>query len=168
MNLKQQADSPISGTAGGVFNGRQDKKLTGKLLSKSPEDTVEVGRQIASLLEAGSILALNGNLGSGKTCLAKGIADGLGIKENITSPTYTIVNEYQNAAFPFYHIDAYRLNNEKEFEDIGGKEIMNQGGICVIEWSGKIQKSLPENIINVNLEITGSQTRLILIEGLAI
>ena len=139
-----------------------------KLLSCSPDETIKTGRRIASFLKSGSIIALNGNLGSGKTCLAKGIACGLGINENITSPTFAIINEYQNQEFNFYHIDAYRLNNEKEFEDVGGNEIFYQGGICVIEWSQKIQKSLPDNTITINIEITGQQERLISIKGLDI
>lgn len=133
--------------------------------SLSPEETFDIGRQIASLLVPGSVIALNGILGSGKTCLAKGIAFGLGIGENITSPTYTIISEYQ-AFCPFYHIDAYRLNSDKDFEDIGGNEIINGDGISVIEWSEKIPKSLPENKITIHLEITGYSSRLIRIEGL--
>jgi len=117
------------------------------------------------LLLPGSVIALNGVLGSGKTNLAKGIACGLGIDENITSPTYTIINEYQ-ASCAFYHIDVYRLNNDKDFEDIGGNEIINGGGISVIEWSEKIQKSLPENKITISMEITGPSSRLLRIEGL--
>jgi tRNA threonylcarbamoyladenosine biosynthesis protein TsaE len=117
----------------------------------------------------GSVIALNGALGSGKTSLTKGIAYGLGISENITSPTYTIINEYQDehqASCAFYHIDVYRLNNDKDFEDIGGNEIINGGSICVIEWSEKIQRSLPENKITIYMEITGHSSRLIRIEGL--
>jgi tRNA threonylcarbamoyladenosine biosynthesis protein TsaE len=131
----------------------------------SPDETFDIGRRIAALLLPGSIVALNGVLGSGKTCLTKGIAFGFGINENITSPTYTIINEYE-ASCPFYHIDVYRLNGDKDFEDIGGNEIIESGGICVIEWSEKIPKSLPDEKISIYLEITGHSSRLIRIEGL--
>ena len=136
-----------------------------ELLPKSPDETFDIGRRIGALLQPGSIVALNGVLGSGKTYLTKGIAFGLGIKENITSPTYTIINEY-NAYCTFYHIDAYRLNGDKDFTDIGGNEIIESGGICVIEWSERISKSLPDEKISIRLEITGPSSRLIRIEGL--
>jgi tRNA threonylcarbamoyladenosine biosynthesis protein TsaE len=136
-----------------------------ELVTESPDETFDIGRRIAALLLPGSIIALNGVLGSGKTYLTKGIAFGLGINENITSPTYTIINEYE-APCAFYHIDAYRLNGDKDFEDIGGNEIIESGCICVIEWSDKIQKSIPEEKIAIHLEITGHSSRLIRIEGL--
>ena len=119
------------------------------------------------MLSEGSVIALQGNLGSGKTCLAGGIAAGLGISENLTSPTYTIINEYQRdePSPALYHIDAYRLNGDRDFEDIGGVEIIRSAGISVIEWSERIPKSLPENAITVSLEITGPTSRLIKIKG---
>jgi tRNA threonylcarbamoyladenosine biosynthesis protein TsaE len=134
-------------------------------LSESPDETFDIGRRIAFRLLPCSTVALNGVLGSGKTYLTKGIASGLGINENITSPTYTIINEYQSSC-PFYHIDVYRLNGDKDFEDIGGNEIIESGCICVIEWSEKIAKSLPKEKITIHLEITGYSSRLIMIEGL--
>jgi len=135
------------------------------LISESPDETMEIGRKIASFLKKGSIVALNGALGSGKTCLVKGIAAGFGINEIITSPTFTIINEYQIPGISFYHIDAYRLNNEKEYDEIAGSEFFNQDGIYVIEWSEKIQKSFPDDIITVNFEIKETQTRIINIIG---
>jgi tRNA threonylcarbamoyladenosine biosynthesis protein TsaE len=119
---------------------------------------------MAIMLKPGSIVSLNGELGSGKTCLAKGIAYGLGIKENITSPTYTIINEYEYPTL--YHIDAYRLNNDEDFINIGGQEIINSNGISLIEWGMRIPKSIPENSITVFLEITSFNSRLIIINGL--
>jgi tRNA threonylcarbamoyladenosine biosynthesis protein TsaE len=147
--------------------------LTGKRLLKpdflfvtnSPEETFALGERIAGLLSHGSVVALEGALGSGKTQLTKGIAKGLGISENITSPTYTIISEYQNSGCVLYHIDAYRLNNDRDFEDIGGIEIINSNAISVIEWSNKILKSLPENTITISLEITGQPSRSIKITG---
>jgi len=139
-----------------------------EIISNSPDETNLVGKKIAANLCSGSIVALKGTLGSGKTNLTKGIALGLGINENITSPTYTIINEYSIPSLPysFYHIDAYRLKGDRDFEECGGLEIIQSGGISIIEWSEYIPGSLPLNIISVSLEITGVTSRLIKIEGL--
>jgi len=130
-------------------------------ISNSPEETLSLGKQIASNLSPGNVIALCGTLGSGKTVLAKGIALGLEITENLTSPTYTIINEYRtkNNEIILYHIDVYRLENEKDFEDIGGIEILNSKGICIIEWSEKIIKLLPADTIKVSIEIKGENSR---------
>jgi tRNA threonylcarbamoyladenosine biosynthesis protein TsaE len=137
------------------------------IVSNSPEETISIGKRIASSLTEGSVVALVGCLGSGKTCLTKGIALGLGITECITSPTYTIINEYQNGSCPtLLHIDAYRLNCDKDFEDIGGDETINRGGISIIEWSERIPESSPENSIKIRIEITSPVSRTIKIKGL--
>jgi len=138
-----------------------------EIISNSPDETAALGKRIASFLSEGSVVALAGNLGSGKTCLTKGIALGLGITENITSPTYTIINEYQNESSPaLYHIDAYRLSCDSDFENIGGMETINSNGISIIEWSERIPKSIPENSIMIRIEITSPLSRTIRIEGL--
>jgi len=143
-----------------------------KIASNSFEDTFAAGKRIAALLKPGSVIALCGALGSGKTCFVKGIAKGLGIDETITSPTYTIINEYNyqpeknEKEAVFYHIDAYRLENDKDFEDIGGLDILNSNGISAIEWSGRISKSLPPDVITITIEITGADSRLIEVTGL--
>jgi tRNA threonylcarbamoyladenosine biosynthesis protein TsaE len=134
--------------------------LTEELVSNSPQDTFAAGRKIAGILSAGSVVALRGTLGSGKTTFAAGIAGGLGVSENITSPTYTIINEYPGSPV-LYHIDVYRLKGDRDFQEIGGVEIINSDGISVIEWSDLIPKSLPENALTVSLEITGPSSRLI-------
>jgi len=140
-----------------------------EIVSGSPEETLNLGQRIAEHLRNGSIVAVYGTLGSGKTVLTKGIARALGINENITSPTYTIINDYpiiiNNDLCNFYHIDAYRLNNSKDFTDIGGLEIIHSNGITVIEWSENIEKILPKEVIKVSFKITGSQERLIQITG---
>ncbi len=133
--------------------------------SESPQDTFSLGQRIASFLTAGSVVALQGELGSGKTYLVKGIAKGLGITETITSPTYTIISEYRSSPV-LYHIDAYRLLNDEDFENLGGTEIINSGGISLIEWSERIPKSLPRELITIILKITGPVSRLIKINGL--
>ena len=157
--------SPTSGREGSPARVRE--KASGEIVSNSPEETFEIGRRMASSLLSGDVVELNGELGSGKTYLTKGVAFGLGINENVTSPTYTIISEYQGIC-PFYHIDAYRLNDEKDFQDLGGDEIINGDGISVIEWGEKIPKSLPKNKITVNLKITGLSSRLIRVEGIEI
>jgi tRNA threonylcarbamoyladenosine biosynthesis protein TsaE len=142
------------------------------LVSNSPEETFALGQNIAAIISHTTnadsfVIALKGTLGSGKTCLAKGIANGLGINELLTSPTYTIINEYKCGPSPtLYHIDAYRLNDDKDFEELGGIEIINSGGISVIEWSERIPKSIPQEAITIAIEITGSSSRSIRITGL--
>jgi len=138
-----------------------------EIVSNSQDDTSAIGVKIASLLNAGSVVALNGTLGSGKTFLTKSIAKGLNLTENLTSPTYTIINEYPLiSGLVLYHIDAYRLESINDFEDIGGMEILNSDNICIIEWSERISNALPACTITITLEITGEQSRLIKIEGL--
>jgi tRNA threonylcarbamoyladenosine biosynthesis protein TsaE len=142
--------------------------------TNSPDETFALGQRIAYSLIADNfifanspVLALRGTLGSGKTNLTKGIASGLGINETLTSPTYTIINEYRlpNQSI-LYHIDAYRLNSDKDFEDIGGPDIIHSGGISIIEWSERIPNSLPADVITISIEITGIYSRLITINGL--
>jgi len=140
-----------------------------EIISNSPDETLEIGKKIAAHLCPGSVAALSGALGSGKTKLSNGIALGLGISENLTSPTYTIINEYENMnkeSSVLYHIDVYRLNNETEFEDIGGRDILNSNGISIIEWSERIKELLPKDAITVSIKITGAESRLIKIEGI--
>jgi tRNA threonylcarbamoyladenosine biosynthesis protein TsaE len=138
-----------------------------ELISGSAEETISIGKKIAGFLTPGSVIALNGSLGSGKTCLTKGIAKGLGINENITSPTYTIISEYSGET-TLYHIDVYRLKNNEDFENIGGSEIINGSGISVIEWSERVFESLPPDVITVSIEINGLNSRIIKIDGLEI
>jgi tRNA threonylcarbamoyladenosine biosynthesis protein TsaE len=141
--------------------------------SASPEETENLGVCIGKKLEPGTVIALDGVMGSGKTCLARGIARGLGIAENITSPTFTIVNEYAVSANTaaksniglFYHIDAWRLQSDEDFTNIGGDEIISGSGITVIEWSERISGALPKNSVRITIEITGGSSRKISISG---
>lgn len=110
-------------------------------------------------------MALCGNIGAGKTCLIKGIARGLGITDTITSPTYTIVNEYQGA-FPLYHIDAFRLADDEDFKNLGGLEFFNRDSIAIVEWSERIPASLPSGVITITIRISGPSERIFHIEGL--
>jgi len=136
-----------------------------EIVSNSPSETFDIGKLAAKYLNTPSVLALQGTLGSGKTNLVKGIACGLGITDTLTSPTYTIINEYERpCSSSFYHVDAYRLKDDNDFENIGGIEIINSDCICVIEWSERLS-SLPEDALKVTLEITGHESRRIKISG---
>jgi tRNA threonylcarbamoyladenosine biosynthesis protein TsaE len=123
-----------------------------------------VGEKIAAGLGKGSVVALRGGLGAGKTCLAKGIARGLGIQEELTSPTYTIVSEYAAGALPFYHIDAYRLAGDEDFRALGGEDCLCGEGIAVVEWSERIPGSIPRSAILVSIGIREDGGRDIVVE----
>jgi tRNA threonylcarbamoyladenosine biosynthesis protein TsaE len=138
-----------------------------KILSSSPEETIAAGEQIAPFLHKGSVVALRGGLGAGKTCLTKGIARGLGIREEITSPTYTIVSEYQGP-LPLYHIDLYRLKGDDDFTALGGEEFLYGEGVCVIEWSERIPRSIPPGALTVEIGLTPEGRRNILISGITL
>jgi tRNA threonylcarbamoyladenosine biosynthesis protein TsaE len=142
-------------------------------VSAGPEETEALGEKITRLLwknrpGTGSVIALRGGLGAGKTCLVKGIARGLGIDETITSPSYTIVSEYQASlngqTLPLYHIDAYRLNGDEDFENTGAAEYLSGKGIAIVEWSERIPRSIPADAISITIEITGPQSRILRIQ----
>ena len=141
-------------------------------VSLSPQDTEAFGRRLASRLEPGSVIALSGGLGAGKTCLVKGIASALGINENITSPTYTIINEYKLNSRPddrsLFHIDAYRLAGDEDFASTGAGECFSSGGITIIEWSERIPGSIPSGAISIEIEISGPQSRIFRLRGLSL
>ncbi|MCL2762092.1 MAG: tRNA (adenosine(37)-N6)-threonylcarbamoyltransferase complex ATPase subunit type 1 TsaE [Treponema sp.] len=130
-------------------------------ISVSPEETEALGERIACAVRSGTVIALKGGLGAGKTCLVKGIARGLGITEPVTSPTYTIVSEYTaHDSVPLYHIDAYRLNGDADFDNIGAGELIGGAGIAIIEWSERIPHSIPPDAITIEITITGPHSRL--------
>lgn len=140
--------------------------LPASFTTSSPEETFAVGRGLAGLLEKGGVVALTGPLGAGKTRVTKGIARGLGVEEEVTSPTYTIVSEYEavlasGEKIPFYHIDAYRLRGDDDFGAIGGEEIVFGKGVSVIEWSERIPGFIPKEALKVEIEITGNDERKI-------
>jgi len=137
-------------------------------ISSSPRDTEDFGKLLASRLEPGSVIALSGGLGAGKTCLVKGIAAALGVSETITSPTYTIINEYSIKDCPLYHIDAYRLNGDEDFASTGAGDCFSAGGITIIEWSERIPGSIPPGAINIDIEISGPQSRIFRLRGLSL
>ena len=119
----------------------------------SPEQTEKFGREYAGSLCSGDVIALTGDLGAGKTCLTRGIADGLGSDSNVSSPTFTIVNEYEGGRLMLFHFDTYRLSGPDDFLMSGLDEYFYRGGVCVIEWSDIIEELLPEG--TVRMKITG-------------
>jgi tRNA threonylcarbamoyladenosine biosynthesis protein TsaE len=122
-----------------------------KMYSRSESQTLKIGRILGSCLENGDIVCLEGDLGSGKTVFAKGIAKGIGISEDITSPTFVLVNEYRGEKF-LYHFDVYRIADSEEFVDSGLDEYFDGTGIVVVEWADKIKDILPPEYIRVVIE----------------
>jgi tRNA threonylcarbamoyladenosine biosynthesis protein TsaE len=135
-----------------------------RILSSGPEETEAAGERLAAALKEGSVVALRGTLGAGKTCFARGIARGLGVEEAVTSPTYTILCEYRGR-LPLYHIDAYRLGGDDDFSALGGEEYLYGRGVSVIEWSERIPRSLPADAIFVGIAIGDGGKREITLEG---
>ena len=132
------------------------------IITNSEAETELEGEKIGRKLSAGSIIALQGNLGAGKTTLTRGIAKGLGIEEGVSSPTFTIVNEYP-APVPLYHFDMYRLENATDLYDIGWYDYIDQGGVCVVEWSEKVYEAFPPETKVVMMETIGENKRKITI-----
>ncbi|MCK9288202.1 MAG: tRNA (adenosine(37)-N6)-threonylcarbamoyltransferase complex ATPase subunit type 1 TsaE [Sphaerochaetaceae bacterium] len=131
----------------------------------SVDDTFALGIKIGEASPSGSVISLQGPLGSGKTVLAKGIAVALNIDEPIVSPTFTLVQEYCGTR-RLHHMDLYRLEGQEEFESIGGEELLYGDGITVIEWSEKIEALLPPHTINISISINDDQSRTITLRGL--
>jgi tRNA threonylcarbamoyladenosine biosynthesis protein TsaE len=123
------------------------------LLSKSPEETFRIGRILADGLKAGDVVALTGELGSGKTCLTQGIACGLGVPEDyaVTSPTFTLINEYPGRQTPLYHLDVYRLTGCADLHEMGYDEYLSGGGVMIIEWAEKIREAVPVGALFVDM-----------------
>ena len=130
----------------------------------SPAETENVGAALAALLTPGTVIAYTGDLGAGKTAFTRGLAKGLGCNDRVTSPTYTIVNEYLSGRLPLFHFDMYRLGSSDDLWDIGWEDYQLRGGVCAVEWSENVADAM-ENAIYVKIEKTGEETRCITIEG---
>ena len=135
-----------------------------KFITHSPEETEKIGEALAKSLQPGTILAYRGDLGAGKTAFTRGLARGLGCKETVTSPTYTIVNEYLGGRLPLFHFDMYRLASSDDLWDIGWEDYLDREGVCAVEWSENVQDAM-EDAITVTIEKLGETTRQITIEG---
>lgn len=135
------------------------------LKSESAEDTINIGKKIGSMLRGGEIIAMQGTLAAGKTTITKGIAESLGVKDNITSPTFCLISEYEGK-IPLYHMDVYRLEGGEDFLNLGVEDFMYSNGVSIIEWSEKVMSELPKKTIVLKLEpIENSTIRNITIEN---
>ena len=134
--------------------------------TNAPEQTEQLGKNLAGLLRPGDVIAYYGDLGAGKTALTRGIAAGLGIEEPVTSPTYTIVNEYLSGRMPLFHFDMYRLSSSDELFDIGWEDYLARGGVCAVEWSENVEDALTDAIrITIEKDPQNFDGRRITIEG---
>ena len=135
-----------------------------EFITNSPEQTEAVGAALGKVLKPGTILAYRGDLGAGKTAFTRGLARGLGYAEPVTSPTYTIVNEYLGGRLPLFHFDMYRLASSDDLWDIGWEDYLERGGICAVEWSENVDDAM-DNAIYITIHKTGEESRKIQIEG---
>ena len=134
------------------------------ILTNSPGETEAVGAALGAILPAGTILAYKGDLGAGKTAFTRGLARGLGCTDLVTSPTYTIVNEYLSGRLPLFHFDMYRLASSDDLFDIGWEDYLDRGGVCAVEWSENVADAM-EGAIIVTIEKLDEDSRRITIEG---
>ena len=135
-----------------------------KFTTKSPAQTEAVGAALGRIVPPGTVIAYRGGLGAGKTAFTRGLARGLGCTETVTSPTYTIVNEYISGRLPLFHFDMYRLASSDDLWDIGWEDYLERGGVCAVEWSENVAEAM-EDAITVTIEKLGEDTRRITIEG---
>lgn len=135
-----------------------------RYVTNSPEETEALGCQLAKSLKAGDIIAFSGDLGAGKTAFTRGLAKGLGICEAVTSPTYTIVNEYEHGRLPLFHFDMYRLSSSDELFEIGWEDYLARGGVCAVEWSERVSDVMTD-AVTVQITRLGDTQREIVIEG---
>ena len=137
-----------------------------EFISHSPEQTEWIGEQLARQLRPGDVIAYYGGLGAGKTAFTRGLARGFGVTEPVTSPTYTIVNEYIGGRLPLFHFDMYRLGSADDLFDIGWEDYLRRGGVCAVEWSENVSEAM-EDAITVEIEKLSDESRKITIEGSA-
>lgn len=123
-----------------------------EVIIRNEEDTKAFGRELAESLQPNTVIALIGDLGTGKTTLSKYIAEGLGITEMITSPTFTIVCEYHSGRLPLYHFDVYRLEDAGDLFEIGAEEYFYKGGVSIVEWADQVAEILPDETLCIFIE----------------
>ena len=135
-----------------------------EFLTNSPEETEAIGAALGKIATPGTVIAYRGDLGAGKTAFTRGLAKGLGYTEPVTSPTYTIVNEYLGGRLPLFHFDMYRLASSDDLWDIGWDDYLDRNGVCAVEWSENVADAL-EDAILITIHKTGENSRRIEIEG---
>lgn len=139
-----------------------------EIISNSPEETIEYGKKIASNLKIGDVIVLSGDLGSGKTKLTEGILSYFGLEDEISSPTFTIVNEYNTPNLKLFHFDVYRLEEPEEFSYIGGEEYFEKGA-SIIEWGERIEEFLPKEYTKINFmrDLENENRRILRVEKIS-
>ena len=135
-----------------------------QFITNSPAETEAIGVALGKILIPGTIIAYQGDLGAGKTAFTRGLAKGLGCTEIVTSPTYTIVNEYLGGRIPLFHFDMYRLRSSDDLFDIGWEDYLDRGGVCAVEWSENVDDAM-EDALYITIEKLGEDARRITIEG---
>lgn len=135
-----------------------------EFITNTPAQTEALGEKLGACLQPGTILAYRGDLGAGKTAFTRGLARGLGAKEPVTSPTYTIVNEYLSGRLPLFHFDMYRLRSAEDLFDIGWEDYLDRNGVCAVEWSENVMEAMEDAVV-VTIEKLGEEIRRITIEG---
>ena len=135
-----------------------------EIVTHAPEETEAVGETLGKKLVPGTVIAYQGGLGAGKTTFTRGLARGLSCRETVTSPTYTIVNEYLGGRLPLFHFDMYRLHSSDDLWDIGWEDYLDRGGVCAVEWSENVADAMA-GAITVTITPMDDNTRLIRIEG---
>ena len=138
--------------------------MTLSFTTKNAEETEALGQKLGRLLQKGDILAMRGTLAAGKTTLTKGIARSLGIRDEITSPTFCLISEYAGA-MPLYHMDVYRLDDAEDFINLGTDDMLYGEGVCVIEWSEKIMSELPDTAIAIDIGVNDDGSRTVRISN---
>ena len=138
-------------------------------ITNTPEETEALGARLARALEPGAVVAFTGDLGAGKTAFVRGLARGLGIRDRVTSPTFTVVNEYEGGRLPLFHFDLYRLGSADELFDIGWEDYLARGGVCAVEWSERMEELLEPGTIRVDLRRGEDEDRrVITVEGVSL
>ena len=132
--------------------------------TNSPAETEAIGAALGKIINPGTVIAYRGDLGAGKTAFTRGLAKGMGCTEIVTSPTYTIVNEYLGGRLPLFHFDMYRLRSSDDLFDIGWEDYLDRGGICAVEWSENVDDAM-EDAIYITIEKLGEDSRRITLEG---
>ena len=135
-----------------------------QFITNSSAETEAIGAALGKIIDPGTVIAYRGDLGAGKTAFTRGLARGLGCREIVTSPTYTIVNEYLGGRIPLFHFDMYRLRSSDDLFDIGWEDYLDRGGVCAVEWSENVDDAM-EDAVCITIEKLGEDSRRITIEG---